>query len=138
MHCMHHTYIFNLFDSLEKMKTIIRKYVNLFVNNFNKWFLDLPISMLQNCSILNMILITRLNFSDFFSFDLLKSNCKTIIIHAFLCLNLRIYGTTFHGLEDPKVTNKLPSLIDECVCLQKCISKFNDALSKVKLLLWWA
>jgi hypothetical protein len=40
---MHHTYIFILFDSLEKMKARIGKYVKLFVNNFNKWFLDLPI-----------------------------------------------------------------------------------------------
>jgi hypothetical protein len=40
---MHHTYIFNLFDSLENMKAMIGKYVKLVVNNFNKWFLDLSI-----------------------------------------------------------------------------------------------
>ncbi len=43
MHYMHHTYISNLFDSLEKMKAMIEKYVELVENNFNKWFLDLPI-----------------------------------------------------------------------------------------------
>jgi hypothetical protein len=32
-----------LFDSLEKMKAMIEKYVELVENNFNKWFLDLPI-----------------------------------------------------------------------------------------------
>jgi hypothetical protein len=36
MHYMHHTYISNLFESLEKMKTMIGKYVKLVVNNFNK------------------------------------------------------------------------------------------------------
>ncbi len=40
---MHHTYISNLFDSLEKMKAMIEKYVKLVENNFNNWFLDLPI-----------------------------------------------------------------------------------------------
>ncbi len=40
---MHHTYISNLFDSLEKMKAMIEKYVKLVENNFNKWFFDLPI-----------------------------------------------------------------------------------------------
>jgi hypothetical protein len=40
---MHNTYISNLFDSLEKLKTMIGKYVKLVVNNFNKWFIDLPI-----------------------------------------------------------------------------------------------
>jgi hypothetical protein len=34
------------------------------------------------------------------------------------------------------VTNKLPSLIDWCVSLQNCVSKFNDALFKAKLLSW--
>jgi hypothetical protein len=43
MHYKHHTYISNFFDSLEKMKTIIGKYVKLVVNHFNKLFLDLPI-----------------------------------------------------------------------------------------------
>jgi hypothetical protein len=43
MYYKHHTYIFYLFYSLEKMKAIIGKYVKLVVNNFNKWFLDLPI-----------------------------------------------------------------------------------------------
>jgi hypothetical protein len=43
MHYMHHTYISNLFDSLEKIKAMIEKYVKLVVNNFNKWFLHLPI-----------------------------------------------------------------------------------------------
>jgi len=42
MHYMHHTYISNLFDSVEKMKAMIEKYVKL-VENFNKWFLDLSI-----------------------------------------------------------------------------------------------
>jgi hypothetical protein len=55
-----------------------------------------------------------------------------------ICLNLKIYETTSHSLEDPKVANKQPSLIDWCVCLQKCISKFNDAFFKAKLFLWWA
>jgi hypothetical protein len=32
-----------LFDSLEKMKAMIEKYVKLVENNFNKWFFDLPI-----------------------------------------------------------------------------------------------
>jgi hypothetical protein len=32
-----------LFDSLEKMKAMIEKYVKLVENNFNNWFLDLPI-----------------------------------------------------------------------------------------------
>jgi hypothetical protein len=36
MHYMHHTYIFNFFYSLEKMKSMIGKYVKLVVNNFNK------------------------------------------------------------------------------------------------------
>jgi hypothetical protein len=40
---MHHTYIFIFFDSLEKMKAMIGKYVKLVVNNFTKWFLDLSI-----------------------------------------------------------------------------------------------
>jgi hypothetical protein len=35
--------MYNFFDSLEKMKTMIIKYVKLVVNNFNKWFLDLSI-----------------------------------------------------------------------------------------------
>jgi hypothetical protein len=29
-----------------------------------------------------------------------------------ICLNFKIYEITSHGLEDPWVTNKLPSLID--------------------------
>jgi len=36
MHYKHHTYIFNFFDSLGKMKIIIGKYVKLVVNNYNK------------------------------------------------------------------------------------------------------
>jgi hypothetical protein len=36
MHYMHCTYISNFFDSLEKMKAMIAKYVKLVVNNFNK------------------------------------------------------------------------------------------------------
>jgi hypothetical protein len=36
MHYMHHTYISNLFDSLENMKSMIGKYVKLVVNNYNK------------------------------------------------------------------------------------------------------
>jgi hypothetical protein len=40
---MHRAYIFNFFDSLEKMKAMIGKYVKLVVNNSNKWFLDLSI-----------------------------------------------------------------------------------------------
>jgi hypothetical protein len=36
MHYKHHTYIFNFFDSLEKMKTILGKYVKIVLNNFNK------------------------------------------------------------------------------------------------------
>jgi hypothetical protein len=43
MHYMHHTYIYNLFESLEKMKAMIGKSVKLVLNNINKWFLDLPI-----------------------------------------------------------------------------------------------
>jgi hypothetical protein len=43
MHYMHHMYILNLLYSLEKMKATSEKYVKLVVNNFNKWFLDLPI-----------------------------------------------------------------------------------------------
>jgi hypothetical protein len=53
-----------------------------------------------------------------------------------ICLNLKIYEITSHGSEDPWVTNKQFSLIDWCVCLQKYISKFNDALFKAKLLSW--
>jgi hypothetical protein len=62
---MHHTYISNFFDSLEKMKAIIGKYVKLIVNDF----LTCQFSMLQSCSIPSMILIMHLNF-----------NCKMIII----------------------------------------------------------
>ncbi len=94
-------------------------------------------SMLQTCSILHMILIMRLNFSNFL-FIYYNLNCKTINNSCIICLNLKIYEITFHGLEDPWVTNKQPSLIDWCVCLQKYISKFNDALFKAKLLSWWA
>jgi len=36
MHYMHHAYISNLFDPLEKMKAMIEKYVKLVENNFNK------------------------------------------------------------------------------------------------------
>ncbi len=36
MHYMHHTYISNFFDTLDKMKIMIRKYVKLIVNYFNK------------------------------------------------------------------------------------------------------
>jgi len=35
MHCMHHTYISNLFDSLERTKAMIGK-IFVVVNNFNK------------------------------------------------------------------------------------------------------
>ncbi len=97
-------------------------------------------SMLQSCSILNMILIMCLNFSTFFLFWFIKiSIARWSLFNNWctLCLNLINYETISHGLEDPKVTNKQPSLIDWCVCLQKCISKFNDALLKVKLFSWW-
>jgi hypothetical protein len=95
-------------------------------------------SMLQSCSILHMILIMRLNFSNFYLFitiwiaklSLFNNSCT-------ICLDFKIYEITSHGLEDPWVTNKLPSLIDWCVCLQKYMSKFNDALFKAKLLSWW-
>ncbi len=43
MHYMHYTYISNMFYSLEKIKAMNEKYVKLVANNFNKWFLDLPI-----------------------------------------------------------------------------------------------
>jgi hypothetical protein len=32
-----------MFYSLEKIKAMNEKYVKLVANNFNKWFLDLPI-----------------------------------------------------------------------------------------------
>jgi hypothetical protein len=54
-----------------------------------------------------------------------------------LCLNLKNYEIISHGLEDPRVINKQTYLIDWCVCLQKCISKFNDAFFKFKLFSWW-
>jgi hypothetical protein len=97
-------------------------------------------SMLQSCSILNMILIMHLNFFTFFLFWFIKiSIARWSLLNnsCTLCSNLKKYEIISHDLEDPRVTNKLPSLIHWCVCLQKCISKFNDALFKVKLLSWW-
>ncbi len=55
----------------------------------------------------------------------------------YICINLTNYETIYHGLENPMVPSKLPSLIDWCVYMQKCVSKFNDALFKAKLLSWW-
>ncbi len=76
----------------------------------------------------------HLNFSKFIKNliarrSLFNNSCT-------ICLNFKNYETISHGLEDPMVTNKLPSLIDWCVCLQKRISKFNDAFFKAKLLSW--
>jgi len=99
-------------------------------------------SMLQSCSILSMILIIHLNCSiNYFIFywfikisitrrPLFNNSCT-------ICINLTNYETTCHGLENSMVPSKLPSLIDWCVCLQKCVSKFNDTLFKVNLLSWW-
>jgi len=97
-------------------------------------------SMLQSCSILNMILIMHLNFSTFILFWFIKISITRWSLFnnsCTLCLNLKNYETISHDLEGPRVTNKQRSLIDWCVCLQKCISKFNDQLFKVKLLSWW-
>jgi hypothetical protein len=73
IHYKHHTYISNLFDSLDNMKEIIGKYVKLAVDNFNKWFLDLPIfnvSKLFNPK--HNIDKCASIFILFFGFDLLK------------------------------------------------------------------
>jgi hypothetical protein len=77
--------------------------------------------MLQSCSILSMILIMNLNFSKknlFWFITISIAKWSLFNNSCTICLNLKIYELTSHGLEDPWVTNKQPYLIDWCVCLQ--------------------
>ncbi len=121
------------------MKAMNEKYVKLVVNIFNKWCLDLPIFNVSKLFNLKHDLDNAPQSSSFLKLIFKNSIVKWSLFNnsCILGLNFKNYETTSHSLEDPRVTNKLPSLIDWCVCLQKCISKFNDALFKAKSLLWW-
>jgi hypothetical protein len=114
--------------------------VKLVVNNFNKWFLDLPIFNASKLFNPKHDPNNAPQFLYIFLFWFIKISIArwSLLNNSYsLCLNLKKYEIISHDLEDPRVTNKLPSLINWCVCLQKCIPKFNDAFFKVKLLSWW-
>jgi hypothetical protein len=47
MHYIHHTFIFNQFNSSEEMKTLIGEYVHIILDSLNKQF---PILLIFNAS----------------------------------------------------------------------------------------